>query len=380
MTMSTRIERTIQFGRNGNAEPFQLSGWSGPEDGFAWTIGAEAKVKLPPMTAAFGFWIEINLAPFLHAPAIPSQSLTLRLGGAKATTQLAFVGTFAWYFPAEVANTGVLVLEVPDHAKPSDVGVGGDTRDIAVQVRSIRILAVETSLPTCKSNAPARGPATTEEVQALSAMPIKSFLTSFEPLIGNCEFGFLQRRCGAEPLALLRWADPNFPAILRGIDTGFEGLGAPDDIQPDATADGSQWMINEREYHLRYHTFRSPHDVDAATVRDDEMRKLPFLRRKLMEDIGEGHKIFVCKDAFHVPANLVIPIFLALNRHGPCKLLWLTESDPRMSGAVNWVLPGLMHGRIGRFAPIGDPAAAPVGSWLAACVGAWTIAQNCIRA
>jgi hypothetical protein len=139
-------------------------------------------------------------------------------------------------------------------------------------------------------------------------------------------------------------------------------------------------MINEREYHLRYHTFRSPKDVSAETVRGDEMRKLPFLQRKLLEDMAGGQKIFVCKDAFNVPVEEIIPIFLALDRRGPCKLLWVTAAESGKGGSVDWVMPGLMHGHIERFAPIDDPAAAPVGDWLAVCINAWTVAQNCIRA
>jgi hypothetical protein len=160
------------------------------------------------MNAPFGFWIEINLAPFVHHPAILAQRITLRLGRTTVTAQISNAATLAWYFPAQEAGGGILAMVLPDHARPSDIGAGGDTRDLAVQVRSLRVLVASSAPASCNKDAPPRGPATPAEVELSSAMPITSFLTSFEPLIGNCEFGFLQRRCGAEPLALLLMRPP----------------------------------------------------------------------------------------------------------------------------------------------------------------------------
>ena len=72
-----------------------------------------------------------------------------------------------------------------------------------------------------------------------------------------------------------------------------------------------------------------------------------------MEDLAERRKIYACERANPpLTREEVIPLFLALNRHGANRLLCVVlANDAPPVGTVVEELPGLMRGHIDRFAP-----------------------------
>ncbi len=52
-------------------------------------------------------------------------------------------------------------------------------------------------------------------------------LCHFESLGRNCEFGFVQRLSGAEPMGLLRFAGMSFDALVQALNTRFAGIAEP---------------------------------------------------------------------------------------------------------------------------------------------------------
>jgi hypothetical protein len=202
-------------------------------------------------------------------------------------------------------------------------------------------------------------------------MPVNELVRSFEALAGNCEFGFFQRRCGAEPLSLLRFAAGRYSLVLRGIDNGFEGIDRPDHLLLRLDPTGSEWMVEETTYGLVYHTFVSPNAVTREGMYPREAKRLAFLARKFMEDVVDGTKIFVCKDEFGMSLAEVLPLALALNRHGPCTILWLTATTaPDQHGRVDVIAPRVMRGYLDGLAEVGDPGAFSLAGWLSVCVNA----------
>ncbi len=86
-------------------------------------------------------------------------------------------------------------------------------------------------------------------------------------------------------------------------------------------------MIEERHYELIYHTFHALAQITSEAIRARVAIKLKFLARKFMDDVTDGMKIFVCKDELGMSLPEVTPLFLALNRRGPCTVLWVTGPD-----------------------------------------------------
>jgi hypothetical protein len=377
---------TIDLGVGGNSADYLLGGWSHPERGFAWTSGPTSSLRLPRPAAPNGWVLEIDCSPYLHPPALQAQTLIVRVDGKEiGTTRLRFAhGVGYWVPPTEPDGSDIIAeLDHPDATPPRDISSSLDARPISLMVRAIRMLVIDepTALPPVATSAIrldtelVSQEAAAAAAAALIDIPARELVARFEALIGNCEFGFFQRRCGAEPLSLLRFAAGRMRPVYAGIESGFAGLGETEDIKPILNARGNEWMIEEQRFGLIYHTFTPPDQATQEAMRSREAIKLKFLARKFMEDVADGSKIFVCKDELGMSVPEVTPLLLALNRRGPCTMLWATGPDTpaRQPGTVEMILPRLYRGYLDRLSPRHDPSDLSVAGWLSVCVNAFLL-------
>jgi hypothetical protein len=279
-------------------------------------------------------------------------------------------------------------LEHPDGARPIDLGTSGDARKLGFAVQAVRFLTLDQPLPqTARRRSDAwpeiaRSPDDKAAIVATEAaidMPVATMLERFASVGDNCEFGIMQRQCGAEPLGLMRFAGAHLPHVIRGVDGGFAGLGEPGDVEPrPGSGAWPEWIIHEKRYDLHYHTDIRADLATADYVLADETARLRFLRRLFLEDLADGRKIYVCKRTDPpLTQQEVMPLFLALNRHAPSRLLWVVlADDAHPAGTVVEEPPGLMRGHIDRFAPPGRVPALSVPGWLAVCANAWRLAET----
>jgi hypothetical protein len=282
----------------------------------------------------------------------------------------------------------VVTLEHPDARRPVDLGTSGDTRAIAVSINSLRILMLDTPLPTMHqrtSHVPLSMSSETGEQAALDGaekmlgISPAELVARFQSLGDNCEFGLFQRNCGAEPLGLLRFSTTFLQPLLRGLDSGFEGIGNERFVDPQLDTNGQgEWIVFERQYDLRYHTFVWQHQASREQVQKQESAKLTFLRRKLMEDVVDAAKIFVYKRAERaIPLAEIMPVFLALRRHGNNSLLWVVPADTdHPPGTVEELIPGLLRGYIDQFAPPEMVPKLSLPGWLAICINTWMLQRE----
>jgi hypothetical protein len=393
--MRTSVDCTIEFGLDGNARSHCLHGWSGPEKGFTWTIGPESALLLPRPAAPFGFFLEITAVPFVIPGSLPAQEVGIRVNGnLVGHISMQAEGTWSLYVPPVPSGWDriVLTFEHPDAGRPIDFGSGADGRSLALSMRAIRILTLTALKPNSsmrRSHIRLRHTDEAEadkaliEVQSVTDIPPVDLVTRFETLGDNCEFGLFQRSCGAEPLGLLRFSTAWLQPVLRGLDTDFIGLGNPVHVDPQLDANGrGEWVVYERQYSLRYHTYVWQNQATREQILEQESRKLGFLRRKLMEDVADGRKMFIYKRAIPpLPLEEVMPLFLALNRHAPNQLLWVVAADAEHSvGLVEEVVPGLLRGHIDRFAPGDMVPQLSVSGWLAVCANAFLLQRQIAEA
>lgn len=211
--------------------------------------------------------------------------------------------------------------------------------------------------------------------------PLEELLLRFESLGDNCEFGFVQRAAGADPLGLLRFngikTDPEhrLRALVAALERGFDGLGAAENIRitAEGTSGRRELIAHETAYNLMYHTWVPEHAVSTETQTERESKRLTFLRRKLMNDIAAGDKIFVWKSDGTQTADQVRPLFQTLRRFGPDTLLWVTKADAdHPSGSVEMIEPDFIHGYVERFAPADQAMDVDHLSWFLVC-------QNALR-
>jgi hypothetical protein len=204
--------------------------------------------------------------------------------------------------------------------------------------------------------------------------PIDELLLAFESLGDNCEFGLVQRAGGVDPLGLLRFAGISIHRLIDGIKRGFEGLGTFDTITVEVGPDPrwAEYMVTESLYGLRYHSGVMAGEMGADDLRRREARRLPFLSRKLLEDLEVGEKICVWKSPGTSELTQVYPLLSALRSRGRTTLLWVVQSDgEQIPGTLELLDDDFIKGYIGRFAPYDNAGDIQADSWFELCQRAY---------
>jgi len=207
-------------------------------------------------------------------------------------------------------------------------------------------------------------------------------MAEFESLGDDCEFGFVQRHYGIEPLGIFRFAGTrHLGNLLRLLETDLEGMGAPGSLtatlrdahiyrHPEPPLVVREFMMDHGRLGLNFHTFRGPDVVSEEEAKQENEQKLRYLRRKFLEDLEDGQKIWLLRDARRQDVNEAFAFQTALNRKGRNKLFWITRTiEGRPAGSVEWIGEDLLRGYLDQQhldAQIFTPEI-----WLELCRHAW---------
>ena len=195
-------------------------------------------------------------------------------------------------------------------------------------------------------------------------------LLHFESLGDDCEFGLVQRFAGHDPLGLLRFAFIPMAGLIDLLDHGMDRIGEPDDTFL-VRDERDEIVVQLPSFGVRYHTHIHGRQGHEQAILADQLRRIPFLRRKLQEDLAEGHKIFVRKGQGSDSLPAMQHLLALLRRHGPVTLLWVTLAEGSQPvGTVEVVQEGLLRGTIDRFATFFGQADINMPAWLEICRGA----------
>ena len=331
--MAGQSELTINFSANGNSLSYLGGGWARAEEGFTWATGPESHLLLPLGQDAREFVLTMNVIPFVHPPELSAQRLIVSLDETTiGVAALSRPTVLAWRIPVGLirrAERTLVTFWHPDVARPRDLGAAEDdprTRVFGVGGQGSTSSAfrppwpADHPMPSGLSLWAARSvpvsPSTSGDVDLKEWVTRRTGLTlpvlasHFESLGDNCEFGLVQRRCDIEPLGLLRFSGSYSNEIVRGIELGFEGIGEPEDVMAVLEGDEGQreYMIHERKYGLTYHSFVYEGERSADLMRQQEATRLKFLRRKFVDEMDAGEKIFVVKHGARAPESEILPI------------------------------------------------------------------------
>lgn len=197
----------------------------------------------------------------------------------------------------------------------------------------------------------------------------RALMLRFEGLGANCEFGRVQRLAGAEPLGLMRWAGTEARKLSKMLADGIDGVGDPAHTHIIVSQDKQEYMLVDYRY-FHMHTFVYVGAIDPDRLRAQMLRRLTFLKHKLIEDLADGDKLFVFQDHRDLMLVDIAAIRRGMRRYGRNRLLVVTRpGDPALDGTVELLEPGLMLGYISAMRP-GMREAEYFDSWLAVCEAA----------
>ncbi len=181
---------------------------------------------------------------------------------------------------------------------------------------------------------------------------LQKLFMAFETIGDTCEFGIVQRRFGAEPISLLRWTSTPPEHLVTALDTRFAGVGDPEHTVV-AVIHG-EYTTRDRRYHMFSHTFtpEKAEPVDVFTTQ--QLRRMQYLRRKLLDDLADGDKIFVYKCLQGLSNEQARAIHRAIAKYGgDHALLCVRLEEPHHArGTVELLDDGLFMGYTDRFSTI----------------------------
>jgi hypothetical protein len=372
-----RIDMSLEH----DVSPYLGNGWARPEDGFVWALGKESWLLLPLATVARPYFFSISAWPHLRPGRLNVQRVSVEVNGHRAG-DFAFTqrSTVAGMIEARICgNKAAMCLRLshPDSARPVDFPEDRNADDRALSLAYQAIVVEELAedeaafaAALAEQRAPVmRRPGRDDEAAGAG------FLKFFQSAGNDCEFAFLQRGLGFEPIGLLRFASITIDELARGVNCGFAGIAAPERMEVFVPQDAvnHDYMVREGNYGLVYHTNIDPTSIGAEALKVKEVVRLRRLAERFIEDVGYGDHIFVVKYKDPPAPVQVARLLAAFRRLGPATLLWIREdARPEMAGTAGWLLPGLLVGYVDRIdtPPLQNISTA---SWLSACHAAYLL-------
>ena len=374
----------LRFGQGGNGAACQLQGFSHPEDGFTWMLGPLAELVIPVPPGEGDLLLEMSVHAFI-GPGLPAQ----RIGVAVNAIDLAEVtarGTavLGVRIPASCCaakRTLRLTFHLPDATSPHALEGTDDVRQLGCQMRELLLRWQQPEpaspprhrarLPFQPGDTPAR---TDELIRYTTGLAPEALLSQFESLGHNCEFGLVQRRCGAEPQGLLRFVGIELHQLWRGLRCGFTGVSDPARLTAYAS-DGEtpEWMLIHADYNMHTHSFQAAARVALADMVAAQAQRLSLQHRRFLEVLASGEKLFTVQGMMPMATADALPILHALRSYGDNALLFVTTSATGAAGSVDMLGPHLFRGHMDAFAPVGKADQFDLPSWLSVCANAYRL-------
>jgi hypothetical protein len=376
------VELRIDFGAMGNSADYKIAGWQDSEQGFTWTLGKESSLAIPCPELPGRYALELHVSPFVWRDKLAVQRIIVTVNDEEVArfaveNDSVLRCEIPWYVLNRRAAC-IVEFKFPDSAKPVDITGVPDVRTLAIAFDEVRLVrldempkegAEEKSFPVeAKHNGVGKLPLGRLPAKPTTESELKALMMRFESLGEDCEFGLVQRRCGAEPLGLLRFSSTPLAKLITALEAKFEGLGRPDMINVEISSNGREYMVLDKRFGLYYHAWvlageKSPEEIHAR-----ECSRLPFLARKLVEDLQGGDKIFVYRGMTPLAERDVNHLASTMRTFGPTTLLWMeVADDDNEVGSVEELATGLFRGNIERFAPIQNAHDFSLDAWIEVC-------------
>lgn len=201
------------------------------------------------------------------------------------------------------------------------------------------------------------------EPNAVSVLDDRDLVLRFESIGDNCELGLVQRRTGAEPLGLLRFAGVPLRNLLRALNARFANVADPGHIR--INAEHGEYMVKLTKYDFTYHAHVKIGEMEPDALHRQQCRTVGFLAEKLIADLENPSKILVFRQNEPLLASDLVDLRIALSAFGPSILLWVQEACPgHPPGSVQVTDERMMVGYVRRLAKRDTVPDLDFGSWM----------------
>lgn len=209
-----------------------------------------------------------------------------------------------------------------------------------------------------------------------TADAIRQMMLQFQGIGDNCEFGLVQRFCGAEPLGLFRFSSGAIPSLIDALDSDFRSLGSPGDLAV-FEGHGDHFWCRSLRYDFTYITNHRVVTIAPADLLASEYRRVDYLKRRLLEDLGEGSRIPVRKGLPSESPEAFLSLARAIRPHGSSVVLRVvpTEDFSRV-GTTEWHSSGILQGYVRRFSPYEGGMRIDLEPWVDLCRNAHALATD----
>lgn len=206
--------------------------------------------------------------------------------------------------------------------------------------------------------------------------PMADLMMDFESIGVGCEFGVVQRCCGAEPLGMLRFTGSFVENLVRLLESGLADFFTPDDLGIDVHGEEREYMVFSRRYaDFRSHTNAFVGRDEEAVILAREIKKVAYLKRRFETDWRDAARIYVhvgCEDE-----AAILELHAALRARSDCVLLWVVPArSPEERGRVEVRAPGLLRGHIAHYGTFDGGPRLDLPGWAMVCRAAEAIVKE----
>jgi glycosyltransferase involved in cell wall biosynthesis len=205
-------------------------------------------------------------------------------------------------------------------------------------------------------------------------------LEQFESIGLNCEFGLVQRAFGIEQLGLLKWCVSEPEMLIEALQRRFDGIGEEGNVE--IGRHGWEYDIIDKAYGFRGHSFVPVESIEISEFKKNTENRLNLLKRKLIEDLEDGQKIFVYKqNGQPFPDETMFRIANLIWEFGGSTLFWVCDHKitGKPAGTVDQLSKNLIRGHITRLAPYDDAHSIDLEGWIDLCRKAFELREKMIN-
>jgi hypothetical protein len=362
---------SIECFLKGSGQEHLREGWSEIHED-TWTLGQRATVELPPVESGSAYSLTLEIAGIAGPAGAAVQRIIVSVNDSRVADVICrgpqklefFVPNTALH-PGRSVN---VAFDLPYACRPIDFGHNNDTRLLALRVS--RIIFAPLSLPVFKAS---------ESVERERSAQ-REVLLQVHSLGINCEVGFLQRKVGAEPLGLFRWTAAPLSKLVRAMELGFKGLGAPGTLNIEIDAE-SEFIVRDSVFNFQYHSFvYANRGGTLEAVTQTEYNRLTYLSRALLGELKAAQKLFTYHDGGQSGLEDIRKLVRAMNQYGRNTLLWIVQAPPGAEASVAHAMePGLIQAYVTGFQlPVDQilPTSPHQDSWMQAIMQGYRVWQS----